>query len=443
MKGFALVASLLFVLIMTLFGFSVLLMASGYYSSTRSLFEKENARIANESAAQWIVAQHNSGNSDPPYLFDSLNWNGTAIRSFQWNEHAISAGFENIWNPGTNRLTLTVRKGPFVASQTLEMRQIRLEDFALFSTQSQILPYASLFDGTVFARGSIEIQRPTVRFREFVYAEVQPEYYASFRKRTQQSLEFPNLEQMIPVQAFMDEGSKSGVVILNRDALFWENGHYSLDLDKLEIDPLNGLWHLQYKGKDLGTHYSLVFWFDGDLQVFRTEPPVSLIPSLKPRTPLYLVASGDVQIDSNLSPVESPSGIHPLCVIAANAIRLTASVPRACHLDACLIALGSGDTGGLKMETGGRDLTTLEKEGFLFAVRNSAFLVEEEKKEALLNAVETGEKTVWFRGSVILNAALQGSSDLTQAHFQASEDVYPLLPPSLFVHIVEGSRQWR
>ncbi len=444
MKGFAIVASLLFLLIMTLFGFSVLLMASGHYSSSRGLFEKENARIVCEAAAHWIVAQHNAANTTPQYLFDSRNWNGTALRSFQWNSHTISGRFEAPWtSTGINRLTLTARKGPFVATQTLELRQIRLENFALFSTQSQVLPNASLFDGTVFARGTIELQRPFVRFREFVYAGIQPEYFASFRKRTLQEPEFPNPEQLIPAATLMDEARKTGVSISNRDASFWENDHYRLDLDQLDISMVNGLWHLQYKRSDLGTHSSLILWFDADLRLGHTEPPVSPIPSSKPRAPLYLVSTGNLQIDSNLSPLESTFRIHPLCAIAGNAIHVLPSIPRACHLDACLIAYGSGDAGGLKIESGGRDLTAPERDQFLFAISNSVFLVENEKKQTLLNALNAGEKILWFRGSVILNASLQGSPDLSQLHFASSEDFYSLLPSLSFVYIVEGSRQWQ
>jgi len=445
MKGFAIVASLLFLLIMTLFGFSVLLMASGHYSSSRGLFEKENARIACEAAAHWIVAQHNAGITTPPYLFDPGNWNGTALRSFQWNSHTISATFEAPWtSTGINRLTLTARKGTFLASQTLELRQIRLENFAFFSTQPQVLPYASLFDGTVFARSTIELQRPSVRFREFVYAGVQPEYYASFRKRTLQAPEFPNPEQLMPPAILEEKARETGIAVINRDSLFWENDHYRLDLDQLAIDTINGLWHLQYKAKDLGLHRSLILWFDADLRLRLTERPVSPLPSSKLRDPLYVVSLGNLQIDSNLSPLESASRIHPLCAIAGNAIHLLASIPRACHLDACLIAFGSGDAGGgLKIEAGGRDLTAPEREQFLFAIRNSAFLVEDEKKQTLLYALNAGEKTVWFRGGVILNASLQGSSDLSQLHFGSSEEVYSLLPSLSFVYIVEGSRQWQ
>ena len=444
MKGFAIVASLLFLLVMTLFGFSVLLMASGHYSSSRNLFEKENARIACEAAAQWIVAQHNAANTTPAYLFDSGNWNGTALRSFQWNLYTISATFETPWTPtGINRMTLTARKGPFVASQTLELRQIRLENFALFSTQPQVLPYASLLDGLVFARGPIELQRPSVRFREFVYARVQPEYYASFRKSTLQSPDFPNPEQLISAAMFIEEARKTGIAILNRDALFWESGHYRLDLDQLDISLVHGLWQVKYRGQDLGNHSSLILWFDADLRLGHAEPPVSPIPSSKPRTPLYVVSSGNLQIESNLSPLESTFQIHPLCAIAGNAIHVLASIPRACHLDACLIAFGSEGAGGLKIEVGARDLLAQEREQFLFAVRNSAFPVEEEKNQALLDSLNAGEKIVWFRGSVILNAPMQGSSDLSQVHFESSGETYSLLPSLSFVYIVEGSRRWQ
>ncbi len=444
MKGFAIVAALLFLLIMTLFGFSVLLMASGHYSSSRSLFEKENARIACEAAAQWIVMQHNASNTSPPYLFDSRNWNGTELRSFQWNSHTISGKFEAPWtSTGTNRMTLTARKGPFVAVQTLELRQIRLENFALFSTQPQLLINSSLFDGVVYARGGIELQRPSTRFREFVYAGIQPEYFASLRKRTLQAPHFPNPEQMIPAATLKDDALKTGIAISNRDALFWDEDHYHLDLDQLQISAVSGLWQVQYKGRDLGRHGSLILWFDADLRIGHAEPPVTPIPSSKPRAPLYVVSSGDIQIDSNLSPLESAFWIHPLCVISENAIHLLSSIPSACHLDACLIAFGSGDTGGLRIEAGGRGLTTTERDQFLFAVWNSAFLVEEEKKIALLDALNAGQKIVWFRGSVILNAPVYGSSDLSQLHFGSSEESYSLLPSLSFVYIVEGSRQWQ
>jgi hypothetical protein len=65
MKGFGLLVALLFVLILTLFSFTVLTLAGSYYASTRSFFEIQNARLNADQAASTLVDRHNLAGQHP------------------------------------------------------------------------------------------------------------------------------------------------------------------------------------------------------------------------------------------------------------------------------------------------------------------------------------------------------------------------------------------
>jgi hypothetical protein len=75
-------------------------------------------------------------------------------------------------------------------------------------------------------------------------------------------------------------------------------------------------------------------------------------------------------------------------------------------------------------------------------IGRSSFLVEPEKKTALLSALNSEEKIVWFQDSVALTQALSIADDVTEVHFQSSKFTYNFLPSFPFVRIVEGSQQW-
>src|SRR3972149_7383649 len=150
MKGFALLLSLLLLLLLTLFGFSLLLMAGSHYASARSLFENENARIACESAAWFLVGAHNSESGGPRFFQNPQSWSGEHMRPFDWNGYRVTGKLSAPWTAAADNLfTLAARKGTYQAQVQMTLRQRRPENFALFADDVLTLPTASLVDGLV------------------------------------------------------------------------------------------------------------------------------------------------------------------------------------------------------------------------------------------------------------------------------------------------------
>jgi hypothetical protein len=445
MKGFAIGITLLFLFLLTLLGFSILLVAGSYYSSVRNLMENENARILCETAVDEIVDRHNLDSATPRFFFDPSSWQSLAMKPYKKMGYQISARFSQVWTPlGVNQLTVSARKGPYLAEQRAGISQIHLENFALYSDASPSLPQSSLFDGLVFVRDSMGLQQPAVRFLEITQGNFFPEDYASFKKPTKKVLSYPEINNLFNLENFVSLASSTGLAISGKNPLFWQGGSYLIDLDQLQIERQGLKWQIGYRGTVLSTLSNLILWFDDRVIVRQADHAVTFNLSEKPKIPLYIGSSSELVVESNVLPVDETAIAHPLCLISAGAIRISSQVPLASRFQACLIALGTDPAGAsLVVEPGGAPLAPLQKDQFLFEVNTSSFLFEDSKRIAVKNALEAQQKIVWFRGSVILKSVWNFSGDLNEVHFQASQDSYPLLPPFPFVRIAEGSRQWR
>src|SRR5438093_488563 len=199
MKGFALFFSLMFVLLLTLLGFCLLVLASEHYSVTHHLFEKENSRLACESAVHQIVERHNLSSENPRFFFDPQNWQGgLLLKTFPFNGYSISGNLGSPWSSEAgNRFLFTARKASIVSQQYIEIRQMRVEDFALYSEQPQVLSSPSLFAGSVFVRGGIQLGKPVVRFLGPVYSSAAPVAFASYQHPHSPPIEFPAISSIL------------------------------------------------------------------------------------------------------------------------------------------------------------------------------------------------------------------------------------------------------
>ena len=437
MKGFALLLSLLLLLLLTLFGFSLLLMAGSHYASARSLFENENARIACESAAWFLVGAHNSESGGPRFFQNPQSWSGEHMRPFDWNGYRVTGKLSAPWTAAADNLfTLAARKGTYQAQVQMTLRQRRPENFALFADDVLTLPTASLVDGLVFVRNTLNLLQPDVRFRGFVQADVFPMDFASYRKKTLQTLDYPRLDTLLPFSELVQQA-----IVIGKDHLLFRKGdHYDLNLDSLTVSFRGENPFILYQGVEIGK--GTLLYFDDQLRVHQTNYLNPHPTAQQHDVPLYLFSSSEIVIESNLQPLQSGTRRHPLCFLTTDTIRLGPSMPRSCRIDACLAALG-GDTASMVIEPGGTDLTSDEKETLVAEINSSTFLVEALKQASFIDAVKSGEKTVWFRGSLLLGSSLQVPPELTELHFQASQASYSLLPSFPFVYVVEGSHQWR
>lgn len=445
MKGFALGITLLFLFLLTLLGFSILLIAGNYYSSVRNLMEYENARMLCESALEEMRDRHNLDSASPRFFFDTGYWQGLVMSPYQRMGYTISAKLNAPWNPQTlNHLTVSARKGQYLAEQTSDISQIRMEDFALYSDSSPVLPVSSLFDGLVFVRDNMTLLQPDVRFVQAAQGRFFPEENASFKRRNFTTLEYPPINSLVSAVNVVSQAGTGGVIISGRNPIFWISGAYQMDLDQLQISPVGKKWLIQYKGMDVATVSTPLLWFDDRLMVRQADRIVPYLASEKPRVPLYLGSASELILESSLLPLERSVFMHPLCLISAGVIRISSEVPQASRFESCLIALGADPSGAsLLIDPGGTPLSTSQTNQLLFELSTSSFVHENSKREALKSALEAHQKIVWFRGSIITASLLSFSADSTQVHFQASKDVYPLLQSFPFVRIVEGSKQWR
>ena len=448
MKGFALFFSLMFVLLLTLLGFCLLVLASEHYSVTHHLFEKENSRLACESAVQQIVDRHNLSAENPRYLFDSQNWQGNLLlKPFPFNGYVINGNLGASWSSEIgNRFLFTARKGSIVSQQYTEIRQIRLEDFAFYSEEPQVLSLPSLFAGSIFVGSGMQLTQPVVRFLSPCYSSVAPAAFASYRHPHSPPLEFPAISSILTSGVFRQWALQQGIVITGAHPVFWKSDHYELDLDRLQLQQSGNRWKISYGGMLIGQSSASVLSFDGPLTVYQTTPVLTNILVSKPKAPLYIGASGDLRLESEIGPLEDSAAIHPLAFLSGGAISIGSAAPNACRINAFLIALGSrveaGHDASLVIEPGGRLLNETEKQEWLVDLSHTEFLIEDEKRESILKSLQNDEKMVWFQSTLVCNRSIATPPELTQLHFHSSKEIYPLFPAFPFVFIVEGSRQW-
>ena len=445
MKGFALGITLIFIFLFTLLGFAILMIAGNYYSSVRNLMDDENGQVLCDSAIGEMVDRHNLDSTATPFFFDPALWQKNTLKSYDRMGFTISAKFGGAWSPiSVNQLTTSARRGNHLAEQTAGISQIRMENFALYTDGSFILPLSSLFDGLVFVRNGMELLQPDVRFLEITQGNFFPSGNAAFQRKTFHTFAYPELGTMLTGSALASQALITGVLISGKNPIFWQAGNYEIDLDQLQINPVGNKWQIRYKGADVGIASSLLLWFDDRLTIHQADRNTSYLAAEKPKAPLYLGSIAEIVLDSNLLPLESAKFTHPLCLISAGSVRISSKVPIACRLQSLLIALGTDALGSsLVIEPGGTPITAQQKAQFIFEMNTSSFVHEDSKLNALQTALDAQQKVVWFRGSLITRSGIAFSGDLSQVHFQESYDGYPLLPPFPFVRIAEGTRQWR
>lgn len=447
MKGFALLFSVLFLLLLTLFGLAMLSIAEGYYASTRHLVDDQNARIACEQATRQLIDRHNLEPAGQRFFFDPGAWNGLELKPFDFSDFTISGSLQDPWTSiAPNVLTISARKGPHVALQEIRVGQRRLENFALYSDADSVLPGESLVDGLVFSREPLNLIEPGVEFREIVQAEVTPEYFASFRKKTQQQLEYPRISELMNIGQYAGMAKQTGLAVKHHDVSFWKTDHYELDLAQLLFETRKKKWDITYNGVLLGSVADLVLYFDGPLTVKQSDRPQSFLPS-KPEAALIVVSNSTLRISAGLHDVGSASFRHPLCLISGASIHLTSELPLTVSIQACLIALGSESTDGqqtsLTIESASLPASETHKTEFLDDFRASSALLHESVLNATTLAVQSDEQVVWIRGGLILESGFSLPSDLRQLHLQASTSIFPKLPALPFVYSMEGTQQWQ
>jgi hypothetical protein len=446
-QGFALAFALLILLLLTLFGLSFLLIAGSYHSSTKNLFENENARLACEQTCRMMIDRHNLETSDPRFFFDPHFWIQRKLVPLSWNGYEVNAEFNETWKPAdSNQLKVLVKRSKFESLQQVDVRQIRAEDFALYSEAPIDLQQGSLFHGRVLVRNGLHASQP-VRFRDLVQGDVVPETNASFRIRSEQVLNYPRMNEYLIRDDFYAEAVNSGLLILGGDPMFWNGSRYELDLNHLEILKEGAdRWRIRYNGVEVGIVGSLHFWFDSQLAIRQGYAPLPDFPGSKINEPLYLSSAEDVYLLSSIQPVEFSTTRHPVCVMASDTIYVS-STSAAIRIHALLIAFGSdvsaGSESGLIIQAGSISMTESEKQSFIDEVRGSVFMVEPEKREVLLDAIAGDTKILWFRGSVFLQFGISSDPELTNLHFESTSERFLFLPSFPFVQLVEGSSIWQ
>jgi hypothetical protein len=198
---------------------------------------------------------------------------------------------------------------------------------------------------------------------------------------------------------------------------------------------------------DLGVFRSLHLSFDDILRVKQTVVSPNPLPSNKPLVPLCLSSSSDIELSTNLQTLAGVNAEHPLLLIAQKVIRLSSELPLGSYFGATAVALGSQIVGSeefsVLMDAGGQVLTPAEKQAFLTEIRNSSFVLDATKRDALITALQNDRKVVWFRGTLALRAGIQESADLQELHFESSRYKFSLLPPFPYVQQLESTRKWQ
>ncbi len=447
-NGFALVLSLMFLLVLTLLALILLLISASYYASAHNLFENENARIACEQVTRLMVDTHNFDPAAPRFFHDPLHWQGRQLVPYVWNGYSVTAQLKSAWNlSAVNDIQVNVSKGRYNSSLNCNIDQIRLEDFALYLNAVQSLPAASLMDGRVFVANGLNLQNPIVRFRDFVEGTVSPTLNASFRKTTDQTIAYPALTSFCNPSQFLTEVQTKGLYITAQNPIFWNGSEYEINLDLIELQKQSGnRWRVLYNTIDLGIIKSLHIGFDNVVRINQSYAQIPHLTDTKSIAPIYLFSTANVLLDSSVQSIESANYRHPLGIISTGSISVTQLAPAFVRIQALLIAFGSTNHNGLDSSLilipGSSSVSGTELDSWKLEIYESTFSVEADKRDSLLAILQNGGKAVWFRGSVALAAPMFISDDLNQLHFEYSHFDYLFIPSFPFVKIVDGSQQW-
>jgi hypothetical protein len=448
-NGFALVLSLMFLLVLTLLALILLLISGSYYASAHNLFENENARIACEQVTRLMVDTHNFDQAVPRFFHDPAHWQGKQLIPYVWNGYSVTGQLKSAWNlAAVNDVQLNVSKGRYNSGLNCNIDQIRLEDFALYLNTTQSLPAASLIDGRVFVPNGLDLQSPIVRFRDFVEGNVTPGLNASFRKTTAQTFAYPALTSLCTAGQFLTEAQTKGLYIASQNSIFWNGAEYELNLDLIQLEKQTGnRWRVLYDGIDLGIIKSLHIGFDNVVRIKQSHAQIPHLTDSKTIVPIYFSSASNVLLDSSLQSVESANYRHPICVVASGSISISQLAPAFVRIQALLIAFGTSNYNGLASSLilipGPNPVSSTELDSWRTEIHESAFSVEADKRESLLAVLQNGGKVIWFRGSVGLTASIFFAEDLNELHFESSHFDYLYIPSFPFVKIVEGSQQWR
>ncbi|MCI0443677.1 hypothetical protein L0152_10715 [bacterium] len=447
-NGFALVLSLMFLLVLTLLALILLLVSASYYASAHNLFENENARIACEQVTRLMVDTHNFDPAVPRFFHDPLHWQSRQLVPYVWNGYTVTGQLKSTWNlSAVNDIQVNVSKGRYNSSLNCSIDQIRLEDFALYLNDAQSLPAASLIDGRAFVANGLNLENPIVRFRDFVEGTISPTLNASFRKTTAQTINYPSLTSFCNAAQFLTEAQTKGLFITAQNPIFWNGSEYELNLDLFELQKQSGnRWRVLYNTIDLGIIRSLHIGFDNVVRIRQSYAQIPHLTDTKSIVPIYLSSVANVLLDSSVQSIESANGRHPLCIISNGSISITQVAPGFVRIQALLIAFGSSNHNGLDssliLTPGFGSVSNTELDSWKMEIYESSFSVEADKRDSLLAILQNGGKAIWFRGSVALTGPIFISDDLDQIHFESSHFDYLFLPSFPFVKIVEGSQQW-
>jgi hypothetical protein len=448
-NGFALVLSLMFLLVLTLLALILLLVSGAYHASAHNLFENENARIACEQVTRLMVDTHNFDPAIPRFFHDPAHWQGKQLIPYAWNGYTVTGRLKSVWNlSAVNDIQVNVSKGRYNSSLNCNIDQIRLEDFALYLNTNQSLPAASLIDGRVFVPNGLDLQNPTVRFRDFVEGSVTPTLNASFRKTTAQTIAYPALTTLRTAGQFLTEAQSKGLYITAHNPVFWNGSAYELNLDLIQFQKQPGnRWRVLYNAVDLGIIKSLHIGFDDVVRIKQSFAQIPHLSDSKTIVPVYFSSASNALVDSSLQSIESVNFRHPICVAATGSISITELAPTFVRIQALLIAFGSSDHDGLDSSLilipGSNPVSSAEVDSWRAEIYESAFSVEADKRDSLLTVLQNGGKAIWFRGSLALTASIFIAEDLNELHFESSHFDYLYIPSFPFVKIVEGSQQWQ
>ena len=428
-KGFAIFLSLMLVLIFTVFTFWMLLVTQAHYSASRTLFENENARIISETAIQNMVLTHN--NQQPRFFLNPQKWDQLNLKPYAWNGYSISGSLFAQWSPLlVNLLDLRAVKGRYASEIQVPVRQMRLEDFALFSDSGQSLSTSTLFEGNVFIRNGLTLNMPSI-FREIVINDVSPAYNASYRKTYRPNWDFPLLPDLFP-----SGWNTGGLPITSKNPLFWQGNQYVLDLDALDISPSGKDWQVRYKGISLGKAAKLILSFDDQVSVRQTFVEIPHLPPVQQEQSMYIHSTSEITLASSIQNLQGKTYSIAFCFLSEKSIRIS-SQTSAVRISASLIALED-----LFVNTGVNTPDDTEKQSWSSEIHGSTFVLEPPKMQELLQALNNNENVVWCRGSVGVHGTIHVSPDLIQLHFEARNKNHALIPSFPFVEIVEGREQW-
>jgi hypothetical protein len=448
-NGFALVLSLMFLLVLTLLALILLLVSGSYYASAHNLFENENARIACEQVTRQMVDTHNFDPALPRFFHDPAHWQGKKLVPYVWNGYTVTGQLKSVWNlSAVNDIHVNVAKGKYNSSLNCNLDQIRVEDFALYLNTNQSLPASSLIDGRVFVPNGLDLQNPIVRFRDFVEGSVSPTLNASFRKTTAQTIAYPSLTSLRNAAQFITEAQTKGLYITAHNPLFWNGSEYEVNLDLIALQKQPGnRWRVLYDGMDLGIIRSLHIGFDNIVRIHQSYAQIPHLYDSKTIVPIYFTSVSNVLLDSSLQSIESANFRHPLCVVASGSISISELSPAFVRIQALLLAFGSTNHDGLDssliLVPGSNPVSSSELDSWTMEIYESAFSVETDKRDSLLAVLQNGGKAIWLRGSIALTASIFVANDVNELHFESSHFDYPYIPSFPFVKIVEGSQQWQ